>query len=146
MVASFITTFAITRGITHTIRVRGHLGPIRNIVAGGRHVHHFIPGAVISLVSGGTAISMPKESLNRWLAIPFGVGVALVLDEAALLLELDDVYWSDEGKLSVQIAFAALGLLGALAYAHQVRRSGRPGTESDWKTAAKAWQIGRAHV
>ena len=140
MVASFITTFAITRGITHTIRVRGHLGPIRNIVAGGRHVHHFIPGAVISLVSGGTAISMPKESLNRWLAIPFGVGVALVLDEAALLLELDDVYWSDEGKLSVQIAFAALGLLGALAYAHQVRRSGRPGTESDWKTAAKAWQ------
>ena len=57
-----------------------------------------------------------------------------------MLFRSDDVYWSDEGKLSVQIAFAALGLLGALAYAHQVRRSGRPGTESDWKTAAKAWQ------
>lgn len=140
MVASFITTFAITRGITHTIRVRGGFGPIKNLIAGGRHIHHFVPGAVVSLVSGGAAISLSRESRNRWLAIPFGIGVALVLDEAALLLELDDVYWSEEGKLSVQIAFATMGLLGAVAYAIQVRRSGEPGAEVDWRMAAKAWQ------
>lgn len=140
MVASFITTFAITRGITHTIRVRGRLGPIKNLIAGGRHIHHFLPGMVVSLVSGGVAISLSREKRNRWLAIPFGVGVALVLDEAALLLELEDVYWSDEGKMSVQVAFATMGLLGAVAYAIQVRRSGEPGTEFDWRTAAKAWQ------
>jgi hypothetical protein len=140
MVASFVTTFAITRGITHTIRVRGSLGPIQNLVAGGRHIHHYVPGALISLGSGGAAISLSRESRNRWLAIPFGVGVALILDEAALLLELDDVYWSDEGKISVQIAFATIGLLGAVAYAVQVHRRGEPGTEFDWRTAAKAWQ------
>jgi hypothetical protein len=140
MVASLITTFAITRGITHTIRHRGRLGPIKNLVAGGRHIHHFVPGALLSFISGGVAISMSDESLNRWLAVPFGVGVALVLDEAALLLELDDVYWSEEGKLSVQLVFATLGLLGAVAYAVQVRRHGQPGTEFDWRTAAKAWE------
>lgn len=139
MTASFITTFGITRGITHAIRTRGRLGPIKNIVAGGRHVHHFIPGFALSLASGGTAIGLSRPSLNRWLAIPFGVGVALVADEAALLLELEDVYWSDEGKLSVRLAFATMGLLGAVAYAVQVRRRSRPGTESDWQQAAKAW-------
>jgi len=140
MVASFITTFAITRGITHTLRFRGGLGPIRNIVAGGRHIHHLVPGTVLSLVSGGVAISLSREARNRWLAIPFGVGAALVLDEAALLLELEDVYWSERGKLSVQIAFATMGLLGAVGYAIQVHRQGEPGVEFDWRTAAKAWQ------
>ncbi len=140
MTASFITTFGITRAITHSIRTRGRLGPIKNIVAGGRHVHHFIPGTLLSMASGGVAIGMSRPSLDRWLAIPFGAGVALVLDEAALLLELEDVYWSEEGKLSVRLAFATMGLLGAVAYAFQVRRRGKPGTESDWQRAAKAWQ------
>lgn len=140
MVASSITTFAITRGITHTIRARGGFGPIKNLVAGGRHIHHLVPGTVLSLLSGGAAISLSRDSRNRWLAIPFGIGGALVLDEAALLLELDDVYWSEEGKLSVQIAFATIGLLGAVAYAIQVHRRGEPGTEHDWRAAAKAFQ------
>jgi hypothetical protein len=140
MIASFITTFAITRGITHTIRAKGGLGPIKNLAAGGRHIHHLVPGTVLSLVSGAAAISLSREPRNRWLAIPFGIGGALVLDEAALLLELDDVYWTDEGKLSVQIAFATMGLLGAIGYAIQVKRRGEPGAELDWRAAAKAWQ------
>jgi hypothetical protein len=140
MVASFVTTFAITRGITHALHARGALGPIRNLVAGGRHIHHLVPGTVLNLVSGAAAISLSRESRNRWLAIPFGIGSALVLDESALLLELDDVYWSEEGKLSVQIAFATMGLLGAIGYAIQVHRRGEPGSEHDWRAAAKAWQ------
>jgi hypothetical protein len=132
MVASFITTFAITRAITHTIRVRGGIGPIKDVkTASGRHIHHFIPGGVIAF---------RPEGPDRFLAIPFGVGIALVLDEAALLLELEDVYWSEEGVVSVRLAFAAVGLLGAVAYAVQVRRAGKPGTEQDWRQAAQAWE------
>ena len=140
MVASFVTTFAITRGITHAIRAWGGLGPIRNLSSGGRHIHHLVPGIAVALVSGATAISLSREPRNRWLAIPFGIGSALVLDEAALLLELDDVYWSEEGRMSVRIAFATMGLLGAIGYAIQVQRRGQPGTEVDWMAAAKAWQ------
>jgi hypothetical protein len=141
MVAAFITTFAITRGITHTIRVRGGIGPIKDMkTAGGRHIHHFIPGAIMSLAAGGVGISYRPEGPDRYLAIPFGVGIALVLDEAALLLELEDVYWTEEGVLSVRVAFAVLGMLGAIAYAVQVRRAGKPGTEQDWRQAAQAWE------
>jgi hypothetical protein len=141
MVASFITTFAITRAITHTIRVRGGIGPIKDVkTASGRHIHHFIPGGVMSMIAGGVGIAFRPEGPDRFLAIPFGVGIALVLDEAALLLELEDVYWSEEGVVSVRLAFAAVGLLGAVAYAVQVRRAGKPGTEQDWRQAAQAWE------
>ncbi len=49
--------------------------------------------------------------------MPFGVGLGLTLDESALLLELDDVYWTREGLLSVQITLAVMAMLGALALA-----------------------------
>ena len=141
MVASFVVTFGITRAITHTIRVRGGIGPIKNMkTQSGRHIHHFIPGAILSFAAGGVAIAFRPEGPDRYLAIPFGVGIALVLDEAALLLELEDVYWSEEGAMSVRLAFTVLGLLGAIAYANQVRRAGQPGTEYDWQQAAKAWE------
>ncbi|MGH2761047.1 MAG: hypothetical protein ACRDL4_16625 [Thermoleophilaceae bacterium] len=140
MVTSFTVTFAITRMITYTIRVRGGLGPIRDLSAGGRHIHHFIPGAIVSLIAGGIAIGWHPQGPDRWLAIPFGTGIALVADETALLLELEDVYWSEEGVLSVQVAFALMGLLAALGYAIQVRRAGKPGAEQDWQMAARAWE------
>lgn len=141
MMTSFLVTFGITRAITHTIRVRGGIGPIKNMkTESGRHIHHFIPGAIISFAAGGIAIAFRPEGPDRYLAIPFGTGIALVLDEAALLLELEDVYWSEEGALSVRLVFTVLGLLGAIAYAIQVRRAGQPGTEYDWQQAAKAWE------
>jgi hypothetical protein len=141
MVTSFLVTFGITRAITHTIRLRGGIGPIKNMkTQSGRHIHHFIPGAVLSFAAGGVAIAFRPEGPDRYLAIPFGTGIALVLDEAALLLELEDVYWSEEGAMSVRLAFTVLGLLGAIAYAIQVRRAGQPGTEYDWQQAAKAWE------
>lgn len=140
MLAAFITTFALTRAITHTIRARGSLGPFRDVTAGGRHIHHFVPGAVLSLIAGGVAIGLRPGGPNRWLALPFGAGIALVLDETALLLELEDVYWSEEGVIGVQTGFAAVGLLAAIAYAIQIRRQGMPGAERDWRTAARAWE------
>jgi len=142
MLMSSVWAFAATRAITTTIRRRGGLGPIRNVVIGDRHIHHFIPGGILAMLAGGASIATQDQQLDRWLAFPFGAGVALVFDEAALLLELQDVYWSEEGVLSVQIAFAAIALLASLAYALQRLRlgQGRQTAEADWRRAAEAWR------
>ena len=124
MLAGFTVTFGITRWITWMIRTKGGIGPIKDVKVGSRHIHHFIPGGVISLTAGGVAIGLKGSDLDRYLAIPFGVGVALVLDEAALLLELDDVYWTEEGIVSVQISLAMVSMLSALALALRVLRRG----------------------
>lgn len=140
MLASFTVAFGITRGITWTIRTKGGIGPIKDVVVGDRHIHHFLPGGILALAAGGVAIGAKGAALDKYLAFPFGVGVALVLDESALLLELDDVYWTEEGVLSVQIAFAAIALLSALAYLiRMLRHSEGQDSESDWEQAAKAW-------
>ena len=68
--------------------------------------------------------SAATSGWRRWLALPFGAGVALTLDESALLLKLDDVYWTEEGIVSVQITFAALAMLSALALALRTLRRG----------------------
>jgi hypothetical protein len=140
MLASFTVAFGTTRAITWTIREKGGIGPIKDVVVGDRHIHHFLPGGVLSLAAGGVAIGTKRQEFNKYLAFPFGVGVALVLDESALLLELDDVYWTEEGVLSVQIAFAAIAMLSALAYLIRMLRHSEGGdTEADWEMAAKAW-------
>jgi hypothetical protein len=140
MLASFTVAFGITRSITWTIRERGGLGPIRDVVVGDRHIHHFLPGGILALAAGGLAIGSKAQDLDKYLAFPFGVGVALVLDESALLLELDDVYWTEEGVLSIQIAFAAIAMLSALAYLlRMLRHSDVQDSETDWELAAKAW-------
>jgi hypothetical protein len=140
MLASFSVTFGITRGITWYIREHGGLGPVQNVVVGSRHIHHFIPGGLLALAAGGMAIGMKGSDADKYLALPFGIGVALVLDESALLLELEDVYWTEEGVLSVQIVFAAMAMLSALAYLiRMLRQTQGQDAESDWEIAAKAW-------
>jgi hypothetical protein len=140
MLASFSVTFGVTRGITWYIREHGGLGPIQNVVVGTRHIHHFLPGGIIALTAGGVAIGMKGSDYDKYLALPFGIGVALVLDESALLLELEDVYWTEEGVLSVQIVFAAMAMLAALAYLiRMLRTTEGQDTETDWELAAKAW-------
>ncbi len=140
MLASFTVAFGITRAITWTIREKGGIGPIKDVMVGNRHIHHFLPGGILSLMAGGVAIGTKGDKLDKYLAFPFGVGVALVLDESALLLELDDVYWTEEGVLSVQIAFAAIAMLSAMAYLiRMLRHAEEADSETDWELAAKAW-------
>jgi len=83
-----------------------------------------VPGILLTFVSGSAAIATRREGLESWLAIPFGAGMGLTLDESALLLELDDVYWSEEGIVSVQIALAATAMLSAVALATRFLRRG----------------------
>jgi hypothetical protein len=91
---------------------------------GRRHIHHYVPGIVIAFAAGTGAILNRNERLEPVLAIPFGVGMGLTLDESALLLDLEDVYWSREGLLSVQITLTVIAMLGALALGLRFLRRG----------------------
>jgi hypothetical protein len=124
LLTSFATTFILARSITYVLRGRRTFGPFRSLRVGRRHVHHYVPGIVIAFASGAGAIVTRDERLEPWLAVPFGVGMGLTLDESALLLELEDVYWSREGLLSVQITLTVLAMLGALALGLRFLRRG----------------------
>jgi hypothetical protein len=116
------TTFALARAVTHSIR-RG-LGPLRNVRIGRRHIHHFVPGILLALLSGGLSIGLRHEQLDHWLALPFGAGAALIIDETALLIELSDVYWSKEGVLSIDVGLGATTTLACLALLVRIARRG----------------------
>jgi hypothetical protein len=124
LLGSFTLTWALVRSSTHLIRRRGRWGPFRDIVLGPHHIHHFVPGIGLAFLAGGAAVVSRNDLLDPWLAPAFGIGVALTLDESALLLKLDDVYWTEEGIVSVQISLAAMAMLSALALALRVLRRG----------------------
>ncbi|WP_328889400.1 hypothetical protein [Streptomyces sp. NBC_00316] len=110
--AAFVLTFAVTRLITRLIRAGK--GPFRNITPGGLHVHHVVPGVVLTVIGGFGAVSSGRQGFTAGLcAVIFGTGAGLVLDEFALILHLDDVYWTEEGRQSVEVVVltAALVLL-----------------------------------
>lgn len=109
---SFVLTFAITRVITRLIRAGK--GPFRNISPGGTHIHHVVPGIVLMVVGGFGAVGSGRHGVGASVcAVIFGLGAGLVLDEFALVLHLDDVYWTEQGRQSVEVVVlaAALALL-----------------------------------
>jgi len=131
LLLSFSGTFVFTRLSTTLIRRRGRFGPIRNVIAADHHVHHFVPGIALAFVAGGISVVSRNEQLDPILAVPFGAGVALTLDESALLLKLDDVYWTEEGILSVQITLATMAMLSALTLVLRVLRRGESAVLDD---------------
>jgi hypothetical protein len=87
-----------------------------NVKAGSVHVHHMVFGVVLMAASGLAQLAAPLHSLD-WrsgAAAVFGLGTALVLDEFALMLHLRDVYWANEGRLSVDAVFVAAGVTALL--------------------------------
>ncbi len=113
MLAAFLTTFLVTRAVTRAIR-RGH-GPLRDTRIGGVHVHHQVYGIFLLLGSGTAEFTYrPDPPWVHLLAVLFGVGAALTLDEFALWLRLDDVYWTREGRSSVDAVLVALVVGGLL--------------------------------
>ena len=124
LLTSFVGTFIAARAITHVLRDRARVGPFRNVRVGRRHIHHFVPGIVIAFGAGAGAIVSRDERFESKLAVPFGIGMGLTLDESALLLELEDVYWTREGLLSVQITLAVTALLASVALGLRFLRRG----------------------
>jgi hypothetical protein len=124
MLTAFVLTFGAARGITSGLRGRGTVGPFRDLHVAERHIHHYVPGIILAFASGAVAILTENEEIEPKLAVVFGAGMGLTLDESALLLELDDVYWSEKGLLSVQITLAVIAMLGSLGLGLRFLRKG----------------------
>ncbi|GED87439.1 hypothetical protein [Streptomyces sp. 6-11-2] len=109
--AAFVLTFVVTRVITRLIRAGK--GPFGNVKAGGLHIHHAVPGVVLTILGGfGVVASSGRhEAATAIFAVVFGVGAGLVLDEFALILHLDDVYWTESGRKSVEVVVLTAALV-----------------------------------
>jgi hypothetical protein len=117
---SFFFTFAGVRGVVYCIT--HNIPPFHFIEVGGKHIHHLVIGIVILLLVGygwlaevGTGTDDSSIFLSRLMSILYGAGAALTLDEFALWLNLRDVYWSREGRASIDavILFGAVLAAGA---------------------------------
>ncbi|HJX42542.1 MAG TPA: hypothetical protein VJ352_02630 [Geodermatophilus sp.] len=107
LVLGFVVTFLVTRFVTHAIR--SGRGPFRDASIGGVHVHHEVYGIFLLLGTGTVEFTYrPDGPGGMLLAVLFGAGAALTLDEFALWLHLEDVYWSREGRSSVDAVLIAL--------------------------------------
>ncbi|MGZ4574302.1 MAG: hypothetical protein ACXVXY_04785 [Mycobacteriaceae bacterium] len=116
MFMAVLVTFVCTRVITRRIRSRTEPGgALKDIAIGGVHIHHQVFGIVIMLCSGMALISATPEGVAlHVVAAVFGVGVSLTFDEFALWLHVEDVYWSTEGRQSVDAMFCVLVTTGLL--------------------------------
>lgn len=120
---AFIVTFFVTRTIVRYIRATvGSAKPKkwwqpRNIGHGTVHIHHVVIGVILVMISGLTMVTLAVDGgvpEFTAAAIFFGIGAALVLDEFALILHMEDVYWSEDGRTSVDAVFAAIAVAGLL--------------------------------
>jgi hypothetical protein len=109
LLASMLLSFGFIRLSTRMIRAEVSWWP-GNVTPGGLHIHHLVFGIVMMMLAGFVAFAVQPHS--PWFEIAagvFGVGMGLTLDEFALWLHLEDVYWSEEGRSSVDaVVFAAI--------------------------------------
>jgi hypothetical protein len=118
---AFTGTFAGLRALTYSIR--SGKGPFHNISVGGSHLHHYMWG--IGLLSGVGAVAIRGEERHRRhaaVAVSYGTGNALIVDEFALLLDLRDVYWAKEGRISIDVGVGTIALAGSYFAALPVLR------------------------
>ena len=128
---AFAGTFAGLRALTYSIR--DGKGPFRNISVGGEHLHHYMWG--IGLLSGVGAVAVHGDEQHRRhpaVAVSYGSGLALIVDEFALLLDLKDVYWARQGRISIDLGIGGIAATGsffaALPVLRRLRRDSRQGS------------------
>jgi hypothetical protein len=116
---AFFVSFSILRGITYSIH--HNAGPFRNIVIRNVHIHHLVWGILLLLGVGyvwlaqvGLGVGESSRLASTLMAMLYGIGAALTLDEFALWLNLEDVYWTRKGRQSIDavILFGSLLLIG----------------------------------
>jgi hypothetical protein len=110
ILVAFLLTFSVVRAMTHLIRA-GH-GPFRNLRVGGTHLHHLVPGIVLLLISGYLSNAIHPRAGRTAVAVLFGIGAALTLDEFALWVHLKDVYWLKQGRRSIDAVIVATTIAG----------------------------------
>ncbi|MBD0690434.1 hypothetical protein, partial [Streptomyces sp. CBMA123] len=131
LLVGFITSFVFIRFSVRMIRAKVRWWP-GNVTPGGLHIHHMVFGLGFLLVGGlGVFATYGGTPWIDWFGLAFGIGCGLVLDEFALILHLDDVYWSEQGRKSVDavifgILFTALLLIGYVPF------GALPGEDTRW--------------
>ena len=137
MFLAILVTFLITRIVTRLIRSGSGAGTgLRNVRIAGHHVHHQVFGILIIIGTGIALVSAtPRGAALDGAAAVFGVGVGLTVDEFALWLHLEDVYWTDQGRKSVDAIFCVLVITGTLIGGADFV-TGRIGTTAWWSSVA----------
>jgi hypothetical protein len=136
MFLAILVTFLVTRAVTRLIRSGSGGGGLGNVRIAGIHVHHQVFGILILIGTGIVLVSAtPHGAALDAAAAIFGVGVSLTLDEFALWLHLEDVYWAKEGRKSVDAIFCVLAVTGALIGGADLL-SGRIGTAVWWSSVS----------
>jgi len=137
MLSTFATTIAVSRTINYARERRRSAPRLRSWARRAYHspgkeqlrVHHFLPGMALAFATGAVAIMARSDGREFWLSLPFGTGVALTMDEIALLVERDNPYWDSETLALVQAAAAALAAATLAARFHRQGSAGPGATE-----------------
>jgi hypothetical protein len=109
---SFLVSFGFIRTSAHMIRAQVSWWP-GNVEVGGTHIHHLVWGIILLLICGYVGVAIhPGDPWRDIVAIGFGIGTGLTLDEFALWLNLKDVYWSEQGRRSIDAVIVATALSG----------------------------------
>jgi hypothetical protein len=109
---AFVCSFGFIRGSAHMIRAQVSWWPGNVETKGGTHIHHLVWGILLLLVTGYVGLATGIDS--PWLelvAVGFGIGMGLTMDEFALWLNLQDVYWQEKGRQSIDAVVVTTALL-----------------------------------
>lgn len=112
VLVSFLISWAFIRTSAHLIRAQVSWWPGNVETKGGTHIHHLVWGILLLLASGYVGIAVdPAGPWDAAVAVTFGIGMGLTLDEFALWLHLEDVYWTAKGRQSIDAVVVTLTLL-----------------------------------
>jgi hypothetical protein len=109
---AFLASFGFIRTSAHMIRAQVSWWP-GNVEVGGTHIHHLVWGILLLLIAGYIGVAVrPDSPWHEITTVAFGIGAGLTLDEYALWLNLRDVYWSQEGRRSIDAVIVAATISG----------------------------------
>ncbi|MFF3214214.1 hypothetical protein ACFYYB_26520 [Streptomyces sp. NPDC002886] len=122
---AFTLTFGGMRLLTWLIHV--DMAGVGDVQSGGIHIHHYVWGILLLAAVGATGLVQRTARIRAWMGLAYGVGLALVLDEAAVIISLEDVYWDTAGGISIALAVTVIAVAGSALAATAARRR-TPGT------------------
>lgn len=124
---SFLFSVLIIRAVA--IAIKMHIGPFSNFFVDGQHIHHMVLGILVLMMVGYLGVigiagdGRLGSKRGRLIAIGYGVGAALTLDEFSLWLNLNDVYWSPLGVESLRAMMVFAGFLAVAMYGGPLLRA-----------------------
>jgi hypothetical protein len=108
----FTLTFGGMRLLTWLIHI--DMAGVGDVQAGGVHLHHYVWGILLLALVGAVGLVHRSARTRAWMGLAYGVGLALIVDEAALLISLEDVYWDTRGGISIALALAVIAVAGSV--------------------------------